>query len=140
MAQATLGRRSKNLNRSRFLSCFMGRCDRVACFLPKVVAVLFVVIYCAHRLASYRANSQELVKLPINDIERVCPQPEYAVLGSSSTATKPKICITTLTDAAKADALQRLVRWRNFNSLLDMTWPNKQKYCRKHGYYLFNES
>ena len=68
-------------------------------------------------------------------------------LGSSSKQNqqqnqqqRPKICLTTLTDATHADWWQRMVRWRDFGNLLDMTWPNKQHYCDKHGYQLFNES
>lgn len=146
--QATRGQRSKDLNRFLLLTFYMGRGERFSNrrTIVTVVCLLVVTILGGHRIASYRVNNAELVKPPINDIVRVCPQPVYAVLSSSTQAAaaasirKPKICITTLTDAAKADALQRLVRWRNFDSLLDMTWPNKDKYCRKHGYDLFNES
>ena len=48
--------------------------------------------------------------------------------------------MTTLTDHAKADWWQNLVRWRNFGNLIEMTWDNKQSYCQKHGYQLFDES
>ena len=105
-----------------------------------MILLFFLVVFLMHRIVSYRVNNRELVKLPINEIERYCPPPEYETIGTSSTATKPKICITTLTDAAKADTLQRLVRWRNFNNLLELTWPNKERYCKKHGYKLFDES
>ena len=111
-------------------------------------------MFVGHRIASYRVNSAVLYKHPLNEIVRECPNPEYEVLSSTWTTeqqegtavtnkngkNRPQICITTLTDSAKADPIQRLVRWRNFDSLLDMTWSNKQSYCDKYGYLLFNES
>ena len=59
---------------------------------------------------------------------------------ASTASTTVQICVTTLTDAEHADWWQRMVRWRDFGDLLEMTWPNKQHYCAKHGYQLFNES
>ena len=83
-------------------------------------------------------NTTVWEKAPINHIERQCPATGYPVVKSKQEAGK--ICITTLTDAKKADPLQNMLRWRNFNSLLEMTWPNKEAYAKKHGYYLFDES
>ena len=114
-------------------------------------SLAFIFFFIGHRIASYRVNSAVLFKHPLNDIVRECPKPNYDVLSSTWTTeeivstymnekNRPRICITTLTDSAKADPIQRLVRWRNFDSLLDMTWPNKQSYCDKHGYFLYNES
>jgi len=103
--------------------------------LAACVAVFFILT--GHRIASYKMNTMEWVKAPINDIQRTCPAPSYKTLAATE---KPKICMTTLTDAKKGSVVQRFVRWRNFDSLLEMTWPNKQAYVKKHGYYLFDES
>ena len=133
------------------------------CFLRshRLGAVLLTVVACSVlgvRLTSYRVNHRALLPAPLNYIQRECPPPTYPTLhpnsssfssslGSSSKQNqqqnqqqRPKICLTTLTDATHADWWQRMVRWRDFGNLLDMTWPNKQHYCDKHGYQLFNES
>lgn len=128
--------------------CCLGPRERLVRHAVSLALSLLVVVFASLRLTSYRLNHRALVKLPINDIPRECPPPEYPVVGrpsstsssSSSNHSNPKICITTLTDAEEADWWQRLVRWRDFGNLLDMTWPNKQRYCAKHGYKLFNES
>jgi len=125
--------KSKDENRAKSLSCLMGRPSP----RPTPLLVLTAVLVYMNRMISFNRNHRELFKLPFNEIERDCPHPGYETIGDS---TKPKICLTTLTDAAKADTLQRLVRWRNFNNLLEITWPNKQSYCSKHGYHLFDES
>lgn len=115
------------------------------------VLIILMLVFIGHRIASYKVNRAVLYKHPFNDIVRECPKPEYDVLSSTWTTeengatntndkNRPRICITTLTDSAKAGPIQKLVRWRNFDSLLDMTWPNKQSYCDKHGYILYNES
>ena len=107
---------------------------KTACLL---LAGIAFIVYTSHRYASYKMNTREWVKAPINDIPRECPPPDYPVLKNASNL---KICMTTLTDAKKGDVLQKMVRWRNFDSLLEMTWPNKLNYVQKHGYWLFNES
>lgn len=116
-----------------------------------------------HRIVSYQQRMLTLVKAPMNYIPRECPRPEYPTLlegldrssnsnnstyneqfGAAAVPTatkkKPSICMTTLTDTAKADLLQRLVRWRDFGNVLETTWPNKERYCEKHGYRLFDSS
>ena len=85
-------------------------------------------------------NTLTILTNVINNIERECPATGYPVIGSANKVQAGKICITTLTDAKKADFLQKMLRWRNFNSLLDMTLPNKQAYAAKHGYSLYDES
>lgn len=104
------------------------------------LTLVFSVAFVAHRVISLEMQRSEanFVKSPLNDYERTCPAPKYPVVGRDG--KKPKICLTTLTDAKAGGALQNMLRFRNFNSLLDMTWPNKQKYAEKHGYYLFDES
>ena len=105
------------------------------------LATALALTFSSHRLASHQMNTQTLVKAPINDIERDCPAPDYPVLQMSDYDTKKlKICLTTLTDTLKADAWHKLLRWRNFDNLLEMTWPNKQRYAAKHGYHLYDES
>ena len=127
------------------LSCFR-RYSLISC-----IFLSLLIVFIGHRITSYKVNSAVLYTHPLNDVVRECPKPEYDILGSTLTIdesgttykndkNRPRICITTLTDSAKADPIQRLVRWRNFDSLLDMTWPNKQSYCDKHGYLLYNES
>jgi mannan polymerase II complex MNN10 subunit len=120
---------------SWFLSLRLTRSKAIAVSL----AVVLSIIYTGHRTVSYRVNTTEWFKAPINDMYRECPAPKYPTLGAGS-KDAGKICMTTLTDAKAGSPLQRFVRWRNFDSLLEMTWPNKQAYADKHGYYLFNES
>eukprot|EP00523_Entomoneis_sp_CCMP467_P002313 CAMPEP_0168751266 /NCGR_PEP_ID=MMETSP0724-20121128/17732_1 /TAXON_ID=265536 /ORGANISM="Amphiprora sp., Strain CCMP467" /LENGTH=322 /DNA_ID=CAMNT_0008799379 /DNA_START=8 /DNA_END=976 /DNA_ORIENTATION=- len=109
---------------------------RSAC---SILISILAVMYIGHRYAAYRMNTVKLYKSPINDIYRECAKPDYEMIDPNSVPAN-KICITTLTDAKKADTMQRLLRWRNFNSLLEMTWPNKKAYAKKHGYSLFDES
>lgn len=144
MNQANTRRNAfKGKSRFEFLrSLVVPRITKVNSWAAVLFAVL-VTVYSAHRIASYKMNTREWAKSPLNDVPRKCPSPSYKTVISDSqeSLSSPiKICMTTLTDAKKADSLQRLVRWRNFDSLLEMTWPNKEKYCRKHNYYLFDES
>jgi galactosyl transferase GMA12/MNN10 family len=120
--------------------------DRRRRYSVLACGILVSIAFIGHRIASFTVNSAVLYKHPLNEVVRECPQPEYEVVSStwtsatSRTTKKLNICITTLTDSARADPIQRLLRWRNFDSLLDMTWPNKQKYCDNYGYTLFDES
>ena len=116
--------------------------QRIFSVLAAVTGIIVLGVLIGHRTAAHYVNARELVVAPINSIARDCPLPTYPVLdvSSSSTPPQPRICVTTLTDTAQADMLQRLLRWRNFDQLLDITWPNKQHYCNKHGYKLYNES
>lgn len=76
------------------------------------------------------------------------PNENGAIPSSYTTATPNalkslsdlKICITTLTDQKSPSTFQRFVRWRNFDGILDLTWPNKQMYAKKHQYHLFDGS
>jgi galactosyl transferase GMA12/MNN10 family len=52
----------------------------------------------------------------------------------------PHICITTLTDQASPSVWQRLLRWRNFDGILDLTWSNKQAYALQYDYFLYDGS
>jgi len=118
--------------------------------------IAFAIIFLTHRYASYRENTKTLMKAPINDIPRICPPTGYPTIGirteENSTATTTtsstittgidpgNICVTTLTDSQRSTALHRFIRWRNFDNLLAMTWPNKAAYCNRYGYRLFDES
>jgi mannan polymerase II complex MNN10 subunit len=119
-----------------FLSLRLTRSKAIAVGLATVLSI----VYTGHRMVSYKLNTTEWTKAPINDIYRECPKPSYPTLSVDKYKDAGKICMTTLTDAKAGSPLQRFVRWRNFDSLLEMTWPNKQAYADKHGYYLFNES
>ena len=137
VAAASRRQKERRSVRSFIVTLCRERSDRLCYFLCALTATVFASI----RIASYKVNNKDLLKAPINDIERECPAPKYPVVGQNISSTaRRKICMTTLTDASQADWFQRLVRWRNFNNLLDLTWPNKQRYCEKHGYQLFNES
>ena len=105
--------------------------------LITIPLILFTLVLGVERMVSYRANTKVFFTLPLNQIARDCPQPTSYTVDPTQ---RPKICLTTLTDAAKAGPWQKLVKWRNFDNLLDMTWPNKVSYCERHGYQLFNES
>lgn len=111
------------------------------CQMLKLLGLFcFVMVYSGQGIASYSMNKREWAKAPINDIDRTCPQPPYPVLSAADREKAGKICLTTLTDRMKKDWYQTMVRWRNFDNLLEMTWSNKLNYVRKHGYYLYNES
>jgi len=107
---------------------------RVFCLM---LLCLFV-IYGLERCIVYRRNSQKWFKAPINDVYRQCPPPTYPLLADAN--PPPTICLTTLTDAAQRNVWQSLFRWRNFDNLLEMTWPNKQAYVDFAHYRLFDGS
>lgn len=108
--------------------------------LLQVTTIFFVLLMIASRSVYYTINTKEWIQSPINYVERSggCPAVPYKTDPSHWWNTK--ICLTTLTDAAKADIWQRLVRSRDFGDVLSITWPNKQAYAEKHGYDLFDES
>jgi galactosyl transferase GMA12/MNN10 family len=145
MVTASVNRKAgwNMLYRSFCLSCFVGASSNHLVSITKVVSVLaFVALLGGERFASLSENTKVWVPSPINYMERQCNVPSYPVVGTTSIneTTQPTICMTTLTDSEAGGIVQRFVRWRNFDSLLEMTWPNKQKYCEKYGYKLFNES
>lgn len=109
----------------------------VAALVTILLSALLLLAYLIHRVLAFHENSLELVQSPIHAIARDCQQPDYPVLGTASGET---ICMTTLTDGSKADLWQRMVRWRSFDNILDMTWENKERYCKKYGYALYDES
>jgi hypothetical protein len=122
--------------------------------------VLFTVWLCCtltgHRILSHYMTNREWVAAPITYIERTCPRPDYSTLlekaitsttttaspstSSTSSSKKPRICITTLTDSKSSSRIQRFMRWRNYDAVMDLTWENKEKYAMKHGYSVFDGS
>jgi hypothetical protein len=108
--------------------------------LLQLTAIILLIVAIGWRSVSYAINTKEWVQSPLNYVERSQPCPPVPYHTDPSHWWNTKICITTLTDAAKADLWQRLVRTRNFGNLLSITWPNKQNYAEKHGYDLFDES
>eukprot|EP00934_Nitzschia_sp_Nitz4_P005160 Nitzschia sp. Nitz4//scaffold7_size249615//246568//247569//NITZ4_001223-RA/size249615-processed-gene-0.218-mRNA-1//-1//CDS//3329558580//5150//frame0 len=121
-----------------------------------VGGALFVA-FVAHRIVAHTLTTSQYYEAPIHQIPRQCPAPEYLTLDQVQKATPsssltsaqasnasdplhPKICVTTLTDQLQADWKQKLVKWRQFNDLLSMTWPNKQAWCDIHGYHLVDSS
>jgi hypothetical protein len=77
-------------------------------------------------------NAPSLVKAPNNFIPRTCPPPTYS-LQNRMLLSPGTICLTTLTDEAAGSWYQKLVRWRNFDNLMSITWDNKLHYVQKHG-------
>lgn len=113
--------------------------------------------YAFHRCVSMYMTNRLLVPVPTLNIHRTCDNPNYPVLSSqiqqeqasisskefSSSSRRrslPRICITTLTDSKSKGLFQRLMRWRNYDSVMDLTWSNKAHYASKHGYSLTDHS
>lgn len=111
-----------------------------------VVMVLVVCVYIGQRILSFHVQHREWVTAPITHIERTCPRPSYETMMNAATTTadtefnKPKICIATLTDEKNKSFLNRILGWRNFDGIMQMTWDNKFQYAKQHGYRLFDES
>jgi mannan polymerase II complex MNN10 subunit len=109
---------------SWFLSHRLTRSKAIAVGL----SAIFFIIFTGHSM------------VPINDIYSECKKPDYPTLSVDKYKDAGKICMASLTDAKLGSPLQRIVRWLNSDSLLEMTWPNKQAYADKHGYSFFDES
>lgn len=105
--------------------------------LFKMVLIILSCVVLGHRFYSHYEGHRSFVHAPIHTLTRDCPEPPYPLLNSNE---KPKICLTTLTDEQERGPIQKLVRWRNFDGLLALTWQNKQEYTNKYGYHLFDES
>jgi hypothetical protein len=121
------------------------------------MGVLLVILAC-HRILSLYMSHRRWLNAPITYLERACPVPEYerlslssSVLSASENNNKqdtttikegvgPAICMVTFTDANTPSLLQRLVRWRDYAGILELTWPNKQAYAQKHNYRLYDHS
>ena len=112
-----------------------------------LMLVLFL-IPCVHRIIVWRESSFKWVFAPIMDIERPCPAPRYSTIGKTAGAGNNddlKICLATLTDEKLKSKqgtsfLRKVIRWRNYDNILDLTWDSKQEYANKHGYFLYDGS
>lgn len=99
-----------------------------------------------HRSISMYMGSRKWANAPITYIERACPEPGYETFHAEETDPAVlqqkvgRICITTLTDHKSKGWFQRMMRWRNYDSVLDLTWKNKENYAKKHGYGLYDGS
>ena len=115
----------------------------VTSIIRLTVALSFVALL-VHRSVALTLTTKTWAAAPINYIPRDCEKVSYESLAdyqqTHPNTETPKICMTTLTDEQAADWLQRMLKWRQFNNLLEMTWPNKQAYCKKHGYHLYDSS
>ena len=109
---------------------------KLSCWLGLVVSI-GVIGFLLHRVVARTLTTKAWEAAPINNIERQCPAVSYPTITRTDS---PKICMTTLTDQQQADWLQRWVKWRQFDNLLAMTWPNKKSYCERHGYRLVDSS
>ena len=115
-------------------------CQQIARHLTPARAIFLILFFTftIQRSLSHIQAQKKLALAPISKIERTCTPPTYETLADAN--TKPKICLTTLTDEKDKALANRLVGWRNFDGLLQLTWENKKKYAEKHGYHLFDES
>jgi hypothetical protein len=71
---------------------------------------------------------------------RVSPVSDESSTSSDMYSPPLKICMTSLTDQKSPSFFQRLMRWRNFDGILNLTWPNKMAYAQKYGYHLYDGS
>lgn len=103
------------------------------------MGVILGIALLIHRVIAMTLTTKTWAPSPIQFISRECPSPSYAT-NNNNNNQRQNICITTLTDEQNADIWQSMFKWRQFNNLLAMTWPNKEAYCQKHGYRLFDSS
>jgi len=101
------------------------------------LSVIMTVLIC-HRLISLYMSSRRWINAPITYMPRQCSGANYATILRPEEAGK--VCVTTLTDARKYSTLQRFLRWRNFDGILELTWHNKWEYCQRHGYHFYDGS
>lgn len=126
-------RRSKPNRTLLYLRTRFDARHSVALGFSVVLTVLLV-----HRLVSLYMSHRRWINAPITYMPRQCDGPNYATILHPEEAGK--ICITTLTDAKRGSSLQRFLRWRNFDGILEMTWQNKYDFAQKHSYYLYDGS
>jgi hypothetical protein len=113
---------------------------------------LLLCILAVHRILSLYMNHRRWLNAPITYMQRQCPSPKYDLLrqeeqiktnkepSESSLSSSPSICLVTFTDSQSPSWIQRIIRWRNYAGILELTWPNKLAYAEKHGYQLFDHS
>ena len=100
---------------------------------------VILTVLTVHRMLSVYMTHRKWINAPITYMERPCPEPPYQTL-TKTTTSNARICMTTLTDSKSPSLLQRFVRWRNFDGILELTWKNKLDYATKHGYHIFDAS
>jgi hypothetical protein len=115
--------------------------------LSRFLALVLLCTFLVHRSVSRYMSHRPWMLAPIAHVERKCAAPSYQTLSQqdqqqsiSSSNNNQKICLTTLTDEKQKSRANKLLAWRNFDGLLELTWKNKQDYADKHGYHLYNES
>jgi hypothetical protein len=111
--------------------------------VPLLLIVGTVVV---QRLLSLYMGHRQLLPAPIVQIHRECPALSYLSIteqrqrqqqqaAPAELPPPPIICMTTLTDHASKSTFQRFIRWRNFDSILNLTMSNKQSYVDQHANY-----
>jgi galactosyl transferase GMA12/MNN10 family len=153
---------------SRMLLYVRNRTTRAGNISALAVGVLLCTLI-VHRIISIIMTHRRWINAPITYMHRTCPSPSYELLFPTRTEQYPsllteegedavsslsqlssppptapptdlKICITSLTDQKVPSRLQRIMRWRNFDGIMDLTLSNKELYCQKHGYHFFDGS
>lgn len=109
-------------------------------FLGKLLTYSLFAALLIHRALSWFMRHRSWIPAPITYLDRTCPAISYETMGPSHPPLQ--ICITTLTDNPSTDSsiFQRILRWRNFDSILDLTWEHKAKYAARYGYRLIDGS
>ncbi|GKY93904.1 hypothetical protein MPSEU_000357300 [Mayamaea pseudoterrestris] len=117
------------------------------------VGILLCVL-AVHRTLYLYMNHRRWLNAPITYMQRQCPAPQYELMTQqasneqekatdtlqSTNNNAPSICLVTFTDAQSPSWIQKLIRWRNYAGILELTWPNKLAYATKHNYQLFDHS
>jgi hypothetical protein len=119
---------------------------------PLIFLIIIFNAYVVQRLLSFYFQHKVWIHPPQHFMERTCARPNYytytdAYNSQNADVTHPiinieppKICITTLTDENNKSFLNRILGWRNFDGILDLTMDNKIQYARKYNYVVYDES
>jgi galactosyl transferase GMA12/MNN10 family len=114
--------------------------------------ITVLCVYVGQRILSFYEQHRVWTHPPYHFIERTCSKPNYYTytdaynnkhydpIKPTINVQKPKICITTLTDERNKSFLNRILGWRNFDGILDLTIDNKVQYANKHKYVVYDES
>lgn len=108
------------------------------CSVSYAVMGFVLTVLSVHRVLSIYMSHRQWLNAPITYMQRTCPLTPYQPLQNHDYAGN--ICITTLTDSKSDSLLQRILRWRNFDGIIEQTWKNKADYAEKHGYRLYDGS
>lgn len=110
-----------------------------AAVITKIFIVFILGTIVVHRIISTIMSRKKWINAPITCMHRQCPQVHYETMTPAQAAGQ-KICLTILTDSQSNSIIQRFLRWRNFDGIVELTWPNKLEYAMKHGYRLHDQS